>query len=141
MKILLALVCVLTIFSGCDTLKNASNSTGSVFTLNGQWKLTSNLPENTLVGTIVTVAPFVSEGKITLLANNSQCYRENDIKWKDIASDKAGGFTLNNLLMTCSGGALSYQTAVITVVNNNEIRLTGKNAASTESTQVWSRVK
>ncbi|RYZ20079.1 MAG: hypothetical protein EOO10_23615 [Chitinophagaceae bacterium] len=139
-RILLSLVIIIA-FASCDTLQNASNSTGSVFTLNGQWKLNSNLPENTIVGTIVTVTPFVAEGKITLLANNSQCYRENDVKWKDIVTDKAGGFNLNNLLMTCTGGVMNYVPATIKVVNNDEIRLVGKNVAGAENTQVWMRVK
>lgn len=141
MKLITATLCLLLLVTGCDTLQNASNSTGSVFSLNGQWKLTSNLPENTLVGSVVTVAPFISEGKLTLLANNTQCYRENDVKWKDIATDKAGGFTMNNLLATCTGGTLNYQPATIKVVNTDEIRIIGKNAAGTENTQVWTRVK
>ena len=141
MKLILAILSIMFVFTGCDTLKNASNSTGSVFSLNGQWKLTSNLPENTLVGSVVTVAPFISEGKLTLLANNTQCYRENDVKWKDIATDKSGGFTLNNLLTSCTGGTLNYQPATIVVVNTNEIRIMGKNVAGTDNTQVWQRVK
>lgn len=141
MKAILAGICMLMLFAGCDTLQNASNSTGSVFSLNGQWKLTSNLPEKTLVGTVVTVAPFIAEGKITLLADNSQCYRENDVKWKEIVSDKAGGFELKNLLMSCAGGEMNYQPARITVINNNEIRLVGKNVSGAENTQVWNRIK
>ncbi len=141
MKTVLLSFILLFIFSGCDTLQNASNSTGSVFTLNGQWKLSSNLPDNTLVGTVVTVTPFISEGKITLLANNTQCYREGDVKWKDVVTDKAGGFTLNNLLMTCTGGTVNYVPASIKVVNNNEIRLVGRNAAGVEHTEVWTRLK
>ena len=141
MKLILASLCALFVFAGCDTLQNASNSTGTVFSLNGQWKLTSNLPENTLTGSVVTVAPFISEGKLTVLANNTQCYRENDVKWKDIVTDKAGGFTMNNLLASCTGGTLNYQPATIKVVNADEIRIVGKNVAGVENTQVWTRIR
>ncbi len=140
MKQLLAFIGFILILSGCDTLQNATNSTGSVFSLNGQWKLTSNLPDNSLVGSVVTVAPFVSEGRITLLANNTQCFRDDDVKWKDIVADKGGGFTLNNLHASCAGGTLVYQPATITVVGPNEIRLVGKNVQGAESTQVWTRI-
>ena len=141
MKLILASLCALFVVAGCDTLQNASNSTGTVFSLNGQWKLTSNLPENTLTGSVVTVAPFISEGKLTVLANNTQCYRENDVKWKDIVTDKAGGFTMNNLLASCTGGTLNYQPATIKVVNADEIRIVGKNVAGVENTQVWTRIR
>lgn len=128
-------------FSSCDTLRNTSNTTGNVFSLNGKWRLISNTPENTLLGSEVTVAPFVSEGRFTLLANNTQCYRESDIKWKDIVRNDAGGFDINNLLSTCTGGVLEYKPAVITVVNNNEIKITGKNIAGGDNTQQWQRVR
>ena len=141
MKLILASLCALFVVAGCDTLQNASNSTGTVFSLTGQWKLTSNLPENTLTGSVVTVAPFISEGKLTVLANNTQCYRENDVKWKDIVTDKAGGFTMNNLLASCTGGTLNYQPATIKVVNADEIRIVGKNVAGVENTQVWTRIR
>ena len=141
MKLILASLCALFVVAGCDTLQNASNSTGTVFSLNGQWKLTSNLPENALTGSVVTVAPFISEGKLTVLANNTHCYRENDVKWKDIVTDKAGGFTMNNLLASCTGGTLNYQPATIKVVNADEIRIVGKNVAGVENTQVWTRIR
>lgn len=124
----------------CETLKNASNSTGNVFSLNGQWELESSTPENTLIGSRVTVTPFISEGKITLLKNNTQCYRENDLKWKNISSDKNGGFTINNLLSNCAGGNLNYQPAAMFVMNSNQIRVTGRNLNNQDNVQVWKRV-
>lgn len=123
----------------CDTIQKATNSTGGVFSLTGTWELTSNTPENKLTGSKVTVAPFLAEGTFTTLLNNSQCYRANDIKWKNIASDNSGGFTLNNLLSNCNTATLNYQPATIAVINNNEIRLSGKNVDGAENTQTWRR--
>jgi len=127
-------------FSGCDALKKTSNTTGGVFSLNGQWELTSNSPENTLIGSKVTVAPFISEAKFNTIANNTQCFRDNDIKWKNIATNNNGGFLLNNLLSSCSTGSLNYQPATITVVNTNEIRLAGRNVNGQDNNQTWKRV-
>ena len=134
------LIIISLVFIGCDTLKKTSNTTGGVFSLNGQWELSSNSPENTLVGSRVTVAPFVAEARFNTIANNTQCFRDNDIKWKNIATNNNGGFLINNLLSTCNAASLNYQPAVITVVNTNEIRLTGKNINGQENTQVWRRV-
>ena len=131
---------VLSLFS-CDTLQKATNSTGGVFSLTGTWELISSAPENKLTGSKVTVAPFVSEGTFTTLLNNTQCYRENDIKWKNILSDKNGGFTLNQLLSNCNSASLNYQPATIYVINTNEIRLSGKNVDGVENTQTWRRSK
>lgn len=139
-KIIFILVFVVSILSACDSLKKTSNTTGGVFSLNGQWELVSNNPENTLVGSRVSVAPFISEGRFTLLANNTQCFRENDIKWKNIASNKAGGFLLNNLLSTCTTGSLNYQPAAINVISNNEIAVVGRNVNGQDNTQTWRRV-
>lgn len=129
-------------FASCETISQATNSTGgAVFSLNGQWQLGSNSPENTMLNSIVTVTPFVSEGRLTTVANNTQCYRENDVKWKNIKSDGKGGYTLDNLISNCSSGALNYQPATIVVVSNTQIRVYGRNAAGEENTQSWTRVK
>ena len=142
MRSIKLLVFLLTCISlaSCDTLQKTSNTTGGVFSLNGQWELVSNTPENTLVGSKVTVAPFISEGRFTAIANNSQCFRDNDVKWKNIATNSNGGFLLNNLLSSCNTGSLNYQPATITVVNTNEIRLTGRNVNGQDNTQTWHRV-
>ncbi len=126
-------------FAGCEALQKATNSTGSAFTLTGQWQLTSNSPDNVLVGSKVTVAPLVSEARITTLVGTGNCLRENDVTWKTIAADNAGGFTISNLVSGCSG--LNYQPASIYVINNNQIRLAGKNANGQDATQMWIRVK
>ena len=139
---LLSLLAVVIAFTSCDAVRQATNTTGgAVFSLNGKWQLTSNNPENTLLNSVVSVSLFSTEGKLTYLGNNTQCYRENDIKWKNIKSDKAGGYTIDNLLSNCNSGALNFQPATITVINNNEIRVNGKNAAGQDNTQTWARIK
>lgn len=139
---LFSLLGIILAFTSCEVVKQATNTTGgAVFSLNGKWQLGSNSPENTLLNSIVTVSPFVSEGRLTYAANNTQCYRENDIKWKNIKSDNAGGYTIDNLISNCNSGALNYIPATIFVVNNTAIRITGRNAAGQENTQNWTRVK
>ena len=124
-------------FYSCDTIQKATNSTGGVFSLTGTWELYSNSPDNTLTGSRVTVLPLVSEGRFILLNNNTQCYRENDVKWKDIMSDNSGSFNISNLVSTCNTGSLNYKPAKILVVNANEIRVSGKNATGMDNMQVW----
>src|SRR4051812_38099375 len=130
----------ITFLISCDVLQKTSNTTGGVFSLNGQWELVSSTPENALVGSRVIVAPFISEGRFTLITNNNQCFRENDLKWKNIVTTNNAGFTLNNLLSSCNSGSLNYQPASISVLNNNEIQLTGKNINGQDNTQRWKRV-
>ena len=128
--------------ASCDAVRQATNTTGgAVFSLNGKWQLSGNSPENTMLNSIVTVSLFSKEGQLTYVANNTQCYRENDIKWKNIRTDNAGGFTIDNLMSNCTSGSLVYQPATISVNNNNEIRLSGKNAAGQDNNQIWTRVK
>ncbi len=138
LKAAVSLFMVISLFS-CEAIQKATNSTGSAFTLTGQWQLSSNSPDNVLVGSKVTVAPFVSEARITTLASTANCLRENDVLWKTITADNAGGFAISSLVSGCSG--LNYQTANIYVINNNEIRVTGKNANGQEATQLWKRVQ
>lgn len=136
---ILSVLFALLLFSGCETIQKATNSTGSAFTLSGQWELVSNSPENVLVGTKVTVAPIISEGRITTLNAAANCLRQADVLWKSIAADGSGGFTISNLLTGCNG--LNYQPAIIYVVNSNEIRVTGKNISAQDLTQLWKRIK
>lgn len=139
---LFSILAIAIAFASCAQLQQATNTTvGSVFSLNGKWQLESSSPENTLIGTIVTVAPIVSTGTITTLAGNTQCYRENDVKWKNIKTDGAGGYRIDNLLSNCNSSSLTYQIANIAVVNNNQIRVTGQNVAGQENTQTWNRIK
>jgi hypothetical protein len=129
------------IFSGCEAIQKATNSTGSAFSLTGQWELTSNNQENVAlgVGSKVTVAPLVSEARVTTLAGSANCIRQNDVVWKTITANNTGGFTLNNLVNGCNG--LNYQPATITVLDNTSIRLAGKNTAGLEMTETWKRIK
>ena len=139
---LFTLLAIVILFASCDTIRNATNTTGgAVFSLNGKWQLSSNSPENTMLNSVVTVSLFSKEGRLTYVANNTQCYRENDVKWKTIKTDNAGGFTLDNLMSNCTSGSLVYQPATITVINNNEIRLNGKNVAGQDNTQTFTRIK
>lgn len=129
------------LFASCDAIKQVTNSTGTGFSLNGKWKLKANSPENTLIGSVVSVTSFVSEGKLVTLQNNTQCYRENDIKWKDIKAQTNGTFNINNLLSNCNSGDLNYAPAVIEVITNDEIKISGKNVAGADNVQTWDRVK
>ena len=139
---LFSLLAIIISFASCDTIRQATNTTGgAVFSLNGKWQLSSNSPENTMLNSVVTVSLFSKEGRLTYVANNTQCYRENDVKWKTIKTDNAGGFTLDNLMSNCTSGSLVYQPATITVINNNEIRLNGKNVAGQDNTQTFTRIK
>lgn len=139
---LLSIFSFILVLASCGELQQATNTTGgAVFSLNGKWQLSSNSPENTLLNTVVTVTPFLSQGTITSLQNNTQCYREKDVKWKNIKSDKAGGYTIDNLLSNCTSGALNYQPATITVISNNSVKITGVNAAGQTNEQVWSRIQ
>lgn len=139
---LFSLLAIIILFASCDTIRQATNTTGgAVFSLNGKWQLSSNSPENTMLNSVVTVSLFSKEGRLTYVANNTQCYRENDVKWKTIKTDNAGGFTLDNLMSNCTSGSLVYQPATITVINNNEIRLNGKNVAGQDNTQTFTRIK
>jgi hypothetical protein len=139
---LLAFATVIISFASCDAVRQATNTTGgAVFSLNGKWQMNSNIPENTLLNSVVTVAPFISQGTLSTVANNTQCYREKDLKWKTIKTDKAGGYTIENATSNCASGTLSYLPATITVVNNNEIKIVGKNAAGADNTETWTRIK
>ena len=139
---LLSFATLLLAIASCGALQNATNTTTSgIFSLNGKWQLSSNSPENTLLNTVVTVSILSSEGKITTLQNNTQCYREGDVKWKNIKTDNAHGYTIDNMMSNCTSGGLSYQPAAIMVISNNEIRISGKNVAGQDNVQEWIRLK
>ena len=126
-------------FAGCDTLKNLpTNTSGGIFSLNGNWQLSSS-SDNLMEGTVVTVFPAVSDATIRTLANNSSCFRERDVLWRGVKSSSGGGFTLETLINACNNATV-YHPATITIISNDEIRLTGQNAAGTEINQTWRRV-
>ncbi len=124
---------------GCDILKSIpTNTTGGVFSLNGSWKIESSSNDNALVGTIVNVYPIAGDGSITSLQNNSYCLRVNDILWKSITSNN-GNFNISNLVNSCNNSVV-YKPAVLTIITNNEIRLSGTTANNTSLIQTWKRV-
>jgi hypothetical protein len=139
---LLSSACIFLSLLSCDAVKQATNTTGgAVFSLNGKWKLMSNIPENSLVNSTITVAPFLSQGLLASVENNTQCYRINDIKWKNIKVDKIGGYSIENAANNCATGSLTYIASTISIVNNNEIKVTGKNALGQDNVELWSRIK
>ena len=126
-------------FVGCDTITNLpTNTSGGIFSLNGNWQINSS-SDNLLEGTVVTVFPAVSDATIRTLANNPGCFRERDVLWRGVKSSSGGGFTLETLVNACNNASV-YRPAVITIISNDEIRLTGQNAAGAEINQTWRRV-
>jgi hypothetical protein len=136
---LLSITLFMLLLSSCETIQKATNSTGSAFTLTGEWEMVSNNPENVLIGSIITVVPFIAEARITRLSGMGNCLRQEDVLWKGIVSDGSGGFTISNLVTGCNG--LNYQAATIYVINNDQIRVTGKNIFAQDITQLWKRIK
>ncbi len=134
---LLSLAIVM-IFTQCDSLKNLpTNTSGGLFSLNGSWQLFTSNDNRAMEGTIVTVVPGFSEATIRTLNNNTYCMRERDAMWRNIRSMEAETFSIDLLVTNCNGTL--YKPATITVVNSNEIRLTGHTAMSTELVQTWRR--
>lgn len=138
---LLALgLAIVTIFTQCDTLKSLpTNTSGGLFSLNGNWQLTSSSDNRAQEGTVITVVPGFSDASVKTISNNTYCVRERDVLWKGIKSLQGGTFSTEVLVNACQGSPL-YKPATITVLTNDEIRLTGHTAASTELLQTWKRV-
>ena len=127
------------ILTGCDVLKGLpTNTTGGVFSLNGNWQMQSSSDNNALVGTTITVYPIAGDGTITTLQNNTYCVRANDVLWKSITASN-GSFTISNLVNSCNS-SIVYKAATLTVITNNEVRLSGATAAGTQLLQTWQRV-
>ncbi len=138
---IVAIVMIALSLISCEAIQKATNTTGSAFSLTGQWELTGNTPDAVIagVGTKVTVAPIVSEGRITTLVAGANCLRQNDIIWKTIAADNTGGFKISTLVNGCNG--LAYQPAIITVMSNTEIKVAGEDNGGKDFTQLWKRIK
>ena len=127
------------LFTSCSSLKNLpTNTSGDVFSLNGNWILTSSTDATAEVGTVVTVLPVVSTAIVKTLVNNTYCYKAKDIVWKDIKSVAAGGFTINQLAGACNG-TIVYKEGQITIVNNNQVKVNSKTAAGADLVQEWKR--
>lgn len=139
-KLVLLALAIVTIFTQCETLKGIpTNTSGGLFSLNGNWQLTSTSDNRALEGTIVQVVPGVADGTARTLNNNTYCLRERDVVWRSIKSGDSGVFTIDLLVNACNGNSL-YKPATITVLTNDEIRIKGSTATSSELIQTWKRV-
>jgi hypothetical protein len=131
---------IVTFFTQCDTLKNLpTNTTSSLFSLNGNWQLASSSDNRALEGTVINVVPGFTNGTARSLSNNTYCLREGDIIWKELKSTQAGSFTLQSIINSCNG-SLAYTPGTLTVLTNDEIRIVTRSATNTEVIQTWRRV-
>lgn len=137
---ILMLSTIITSLSACDTIKNLpTNTSGGLFSLNGNWKLSSTTDNNAQVGTVVTVAPAIASAFVKTFENNSYCYRTNDEAWKSLSSRPNGGFTIQSLASACNGTSV-YKTGEITILTNDHIRVSTKTNTDLVLTQEWVRV-
>jgi len=133
-------VAIVTLFAQCESIQNLpTNTSGGLFSLNGNWQLASSSDNKALEGTVVTVVPGYSSGTARTLANNTYCLREGDVVWRNLKSGQGGTFSMQSVINSCNG-SLAYADGVITVLTNDEIRLTTRSASSTEVIQTWRRV-
>lgn len=131
---------IITSLSACDTIKNLpTNTSGGLFSLNGNWKLSSTTDNNAQVGTVVTVAPAIASAFVKTFENNSYCYRASDEAWKSLSSRPNGGFTIQSLASACNGTSI-YKTGEITILTNDQIRVSTKTSTNVVLTQEWIRV-
>ena len=134
------LAAAVTLFSACDTIKNLpTNTSGGLFSLNGNWKLASTTDNNAQVGTVVSIAPAIASAFVKTFENNSYCFRAGDEAWKSVSSRPSGGFTIQSLSSACNGTAI-YKTGEITVLTNDKIRITTKTITDANLVQEWTRV-
>lgn len=137
---ILMLSTIITSLSACDTIKNLpTNTSGGLFSLNGNWKLSSTTDNNAQVGTVVTVAPAIASAFVKTFENNSYCYRASDEAWKSLSSRPNGGFTIQSLASACNGTSI-YKTGEITILTNDQIRVSTKTSTNVVLTQEWIRV-
>jgi hypothetical protein len=87
----------------------------------------------------VNVFPGIADGSVKSLSNNNLCLRQNDILWKGVKSTGSGAFSFTNLVDACNSQAV-YKAATITVLTNDEIRITGQNNQGKELIQSWKRI-
>jgi hypothetical protein len=133
------LVAIVTIFTQCNTLKNIpTNTSGGVFSLNGTWSLATSTDNSALVGTVVQVFPGIANGTVRSIGNNNYCLRERDALWRNLAARDGGVFNLESMVNACEGTAV-YKPAVLTMVSNDEIRITTQTVNNNELVQVWKR--
>jgi hypothetical protein len=131
---------IITLFSACDTIKNLpTNTSGGLFSLNGSWKLSTTTDNNAQVGTVVTVTPAIASAFVKTFENNTYCYRVSDEAWKSLSSRATGGFTIQSLSTACNGTAI-YKAGEITILTNNQVRVTSKTSTDANLVQEWTRV-
>lgn len=137
---ILMLSAVVIFLSACDTIKNLpTNTSGGLFSLNGNWKLSGTSDNNAQVGTVVTVAPAIASAFVKTFENNTYCYRANDEAWKSLSSRPNGGFTIQSLASACNGTSV-YKAGEITILTNDQIRVSTKTGTDVVLTQEWVRV-
>ncbi|HYH13873.1 MAG TPA: hypothetical protein VD794_01550 [Flavisolibacter sp.] len=133
-------VAIVTLFTQCETIQNLpTNTSGGLFSLNGNWQLANSSDNKALEGTVVTVVPGYTSGPARSLENNTYCLREGDVVWKNLKSLQGGAFSMQSIVNSCSG-SLAYTDGAITVLTNDEIRITTKAANNNEVIQTWRRV-
>jgi hypothetical protein len=132
-------VAIVTFFTQCDTIKNIpTNTSGGLFSLNGNWQLTSSSDNRAMEGSVVNVVPGFTDATIRTLNNNTYCIRERDVFWRGIKSGDAGMFSVESLVNACNGTTV-YKQGTLTVLNNDEIRITTMSANNAELIQTWKR--
>ncbi len=132
---------VATVFTSCDVINSIpTNTTGGVFSLNGNWRLNSSTDDNAMVGSMVNVLPVTGNGTIKTIENNKYCAKENDAFWRSIKGNGSGGFTISNLVTACNGSTV-YNDATVAVINTDQITITTRTATGTEMIQDWRRIK
>ena len=130
---------IVTIFTQCNTLQNIpTNTSGGLFSLNGNWSLSSSTDNSALVGTVVQVFPGINAGTVRSIGNNNYCLRERDALWRNLAARDGGVFNLESLVNACNGTQV-YKSALLTAINNDEIRITTQTVNNNELVQVWKR--
>ena len=133
-------IAIVAIFTQCDTLKGIpTNTSGGLFSLNGTWQLSTSTDNNALIGTTIRVVPGVANGTALTLANNTYCLREGDAILRGIKGLEGGTFSTEMIANACNNNMV-YRPATITVLTNDEIRITGSTTAGTELLQTWKRV-
>jgi hypothetical protein len=140
-KITLLMITGIIIFlSACDTIKNLpTNTSGGLFSLNGNWKLSTTTDNNAQVGTVVSVAPAIASAFVKTFENNSYCFRAGDEAWKSLSGRPNGGFTIQSLASACNGTSV-YKAGEITILTNDQIRVSTKTSTDVVLTQEWVRV-
>jgi hypothetical protein len=136
----LGILFLTTLITSCETLQNLpTNTTGGAFSLNGTWRLNSSTQSNAMVGSTIQVVPIAANASLKSIQNNTYCARENDVLWRGVKSNGAGGFTLSTLVNACNGSTV-YNDATVTVINADQITVTSRTATNSELIQDWRRV-